>query len=120
MMITVLINLVDNALKYSPEDRPVRIVAREEQDSLVIEVRDQGMGIPESELGKVGRRFFRASNTKPVMGTGLGIYSARRFLAYHGATLNLESNRGRGTTATVRVPLPMIGGVEALHENVAT
>lgn len=106
MMVTILINLVDNALKYSPAPCPVRITAKEERASLVIEVRDRGMGIPESQLDKVGRRFFRATNAKAITGTGLGIYSARRLLAYHGATLDFETGAESGTAAVVRIPLP--------------
>jgi signal transduction histidine kinase len=63
------------------------------------------MGIPDAELGKVGRRFFRASNAKAATGTGLGVYSARRLLAFHGATLQLGPNDGRGTAAIIRLPL---------------
>ncbi len=117
MMVTILINLVDNALKYSPKDYPVRIAARKERDCLVVEVRDRGMGIPEGEMGKVGRRFFRASNAKAIMGTGLGIYSARRLLAYHGATLDLEAREDGGTAAVVRIPLPAEHDCQPLYES---
>lgn len=105
MMATVLINLIDNALKYSPGDQPVHIMARVESGFMLIEVCDRGMGIPDAELGKVGRRFFRASNAKAATGTGLGIYSARRLLAYHGATLQLGPNDKQGTAAIIRLPL---------------
>lgn len=106
MMVTVLINLVDNALKYSPNHCPVRIAVREERACLVIEVRDRGMGIPEGQRAKVGRRFFRASNATTIAGTGLGIYSARRLLTYHGATMDFEPHDESGTAAVVRIPLP--------------
>lgn len=106
MMVTILINLVDNALKYSPGHCQVHIAVREERACLVIEVRDRGMGIPERQRAKVGRRFFRASNAKTIAGTGLGIYSARRLLAYHGATVDFESHGESGTAAVVRIPLP--------------
>ena len=106
MLGTVIINLIDNALKYSPDNQLVRIEARQEQGSIEIEVRDRGIGIPEGEIGKIGRRFFRASNAKEVAGTGLGLYSARRLLAYHNATLRLNPCDGGGTTAIVRLPLP--------------
>lgn len=107
MMVTVLINLVDNALKYSPDHFPVRIAVREERARLVIEVRDRGMGIPEGQRDKVGRRFFRASNSMTITGTGLGIYSARRLLTYHGAAVDFEFDDERGTVAVVRIPLPV-------------
>lgn len=109
MMITVLINLVDNALKYSPAHCEVCMTVREAQASLVIEVRDHGLGIPEQQRTRVGRRFFRGSNVQTIAGTGLGVYSARRLLAYHRATLDFESRGGRGTLAIVRVPQSTAG-----------
>ncbi len=104
MLGTVIINLIDNALKYAPDDPAIRIEAWEEAASVVIQVRDRGIGIPHAEESKIGRRFFRASNAKAITGTGLGLYAARKFLAYHGGTLQLVSDNGEGTTAIVRVP----------------
>jgi signal transduction histidine kinase len=101
MLATVIINLIDNALKYSPDDQPIRIAAWEEDGSIVIQVDDRGIGIPGPELTKIGRRFFRASNAKASPGTGLGLYSARKLLAYHGGTLRLLPNDQGGTTAIV-------------------
>ncbi|MDR2213077.1 MAG: HAMP domain-containing histidine kinase [Pseudomonadales bacterium] len=106
MLETVLINLIDNALKYSLNDQMVHIVARREQAAAVLEVRDRGRGIPEQERDKIGRRFFRASNAKETLGTGLGLYSARRLLAYHDGTLQLKPNGQQGTLALMRLPLP--------------
>jgi signal transduction histidine kinase len=104
MLATVIINLIDNALKYSPENQPIRIAARKKLGSVVIEVRDCGMGIPEAERSKIGRRFFRASNAKAIAGTGLGLYSARKLLAYHAGTVQLVSNDAGGMTAVVSLP----------------
>jgi signal transduction histidine kinase len=104
MLGTVIINLIDNALKYAPDDPAIRIEAWKEAESVVIEVRDRGIGIPHAEANKIGRRFFRASNAKASTGTGLGLYAARKFLAYHGGSLQLFSNDGEGTTAIVRLP----------------
>ena len=118
MMVTVLINLVDNGLKYSPAHCRVRMAVREERAFLVIEVRDQGIGIPESQQAKIGRRFFRASNAQTIAGTGLGVYSARRLLAYHGATVDFEHHGKNGTTAVVRIPLPAGRGSQPVHESV--
>lgn len=105
MLATVLINLIDNALKFSPEEQSVEIHVRREGEDLVIGVRDQGIGIPEAELHKIGGRFFRASNTMAGTGTGLGVYTSRKLLAYHDGRLQLLVNDGRGVTATVRMPL---------------
>lgn len=117
MMVTILINLVDNALKYSPGHCQVHIAVREESACLVIEVRDRGMGIPERQRAKVGRRFFRASNAKTITGTGLGIYSARRLLAYHGATVDFEPHGESGTAAVVRIPASAGHRCQPLYES---
>ncbi|MGH6763713.1 MAG: sensor histidine kinase [Phyllobacterium sp.] len=106
MMATIIINLIDNALKYSPEDQSIHIDVRTEDGFAEIQVHDRGISIPKAELNKIGRRFFRASNTKAGTGTGLGLYFSRKLLAYHGGTLELLPNEGRGTVAIVRVPLP--------------
>lgn len=104
MLGTVIINLIDNALKYSPNGERIDITTREEQGVIMIAVRDRGIGIPNAERGKIGRRFFRASNAKAIAGTGLGLYAARRLLAYHNGTLQLDANADGGTTAVLRVP----------------
>ncbi|MGS1096364.1 sensor histidine kinase (plasmid) [Aquamicrobium terrae] len=106
MLTTIIINLIDNALKYSPPDQPVDVDVRRRDGDLVIRVRDRGIGIPVGELHKIGRRFFRASNATARGGTGLGLYTSRKLLAYHGGTLKLVANEDRGMTATASLPLP--------------
>lgn len=106
MLGTVLINLIDNALKYTNDGSPVDIAARSEDNAIVITVTDRGIGIPEAEAALIGRRFFRASNTTPATGTGIGLYNTRRLLEYHNGILSLRAGRGGGTVATIRLPLP--------------
>lgn len=106
MLCTVLINLIDNALKYTTDGSPVEITARNEDNAIVITVTDRGIGIPEAEAALIGRRFFRASNTTPATGTGLGLYNTHRLLEYHNGILSLRAGRGGGTVATIRLPLP--------------
>ncbi|MCW0235208.1 MAG: HAMP domain-containing histidine kinase [Ferrovibrio sp.] len=106
MLTTVLINLIDNALKYSPDGSPVEIAARTEGNAIVIAVADHGIGIPPAELASIGRRFFRASNTTPATGTGLGLYNTRRLLEYHNGSLDLQAGPDGGTVAAIRLPLP--------------
>jgi len=110
MLSTVLINLIDNAMKYATGDSPIEIAARTETgagaDAIVITVTDHGIGIPAAELASIGQRFFRASNTTAATGTGLGLYNARRLLDYHNATLALRPGRDGGTVAAIRLPLP--------------
>lgn len=106
MLATAIINLVDNALKYS--DSAIGIDVREKEEVLIIQISDRGIGIPETERAKIGRRFFRASNASARAGTGLGLYSSLRLLAYHGGTLQLLANAGGGTVAMLRLPLPPV------------
>lgn len=119
MMATVIINLVDNALKYSPGEQPIQLDVKEEGSQLVFRVRDHGIGIPQADLAKIGRRFFRASNVMAGTGSGLGLYTSRKLLAYHGGTLELLSKDGQGTTAIARVPLPGRAADRALPEELA-
>lgn len=104
MMLTVIVNLIDNALKYSPNHEPIDIGIQRNERGLVISVRDYGIGIPRAELHKVGRRFYRASNTMAGSGTGLGLYTSDKLLAYHGGTLHLLANQDGGTKAIVYLP----------------
>lgn len=105
MLATVVINLVENALKYSPEDTPVTVSIDVADGDIVIGVRDRGIGIPEAERRSVGRRFFRASNTRAATGTGLGLYNARKLLEYHQGELSLEVPPDGGTLVLIRLPL---------------
>lgn len=105
MLATVIINLIDNALKYSPASQPVQINTRVDHRRVSIEIRDNGMGIPAAELGAIGRRFFRASNAKTTIGTGLGLYTAQRLLAYHNGKLQIGPNGEQGTVAIVHLPI---------------
>ncbi|WP_158969615.1 sensor histidine kinase [Chachezhania sediminis] len=113
MLLTAIINLVDNALKYSPEDSPVTLTVAARGDHVAIRVADRGIGIPEADRALVGRRYFRASNTKPGTGTGMGLYAARRLVAYHDGELVLEPLPEGGTLAEIRLPLP----IDALPED---
>lgn len=112
MLTTIIINLIDNALKYSPSDEPVEVDVRRRDRDLIIQVRDRGIGIPEDEQHKIGRRFFRASNAAARGGTGLGLYTSRKLLAYHGGTLQLVANVDQGMTATAALPLPAVDATQ--------
>jgi signal transduction histidine kinase len=106
----VLDNLISNGLKYSPDGGELTVsLAPEHADNemwAVIRVRDQGLGIPAADLPRVFERYHRASNvTGQIGGTGLGLTGARNIVEQHGGTISLESEEGRGTTVTVRLPL---------------
>jgi signal transduction histidine kinase len=103
-------------VKYAPDDSPIEIWARAEPDAILLGVTDHGIGIPAADAGLIGRRFFRASNTKPATGTGLGLYNARQLLDYHNGTLTLQPGPDGGTIATVRLPQPGLAPRPALEE----
>jgi signal transduction histidine kinase len=73
-------------------------------DIAQVEIIDHGIGIPEAEMGRVGERFFRASNASVVPGSGLGLAIARELLGRHHGALAIESTEGRGTRVTVSWP----------------
>ncbi|MES2382904.1 MAG: 7TM diverse intracellular signaling domain-containing protein [Pseudomonadota bacterium] len=98
-------NLLSNALKYSP--RGGRVVFRVSADAqgVVFEVSDQGIGIPDDELGHLFESFHRASNVGSIPGTGLGLAIVRNAVDMHGGSVSVSSQVGSGTCFTVRLPL---------------
>jgi len=108
----VITNLLSNAIKYSPQGGEIEIQLREELRGgergrqAVLEIRDQGIGIPAADLPHIFERFRRASNVVGRFpGTGIGLAGAREIVEHHGGTLTVESREGAGTRVTVRLPL---------------
>jgi signal transduction histidine kinase len=103
---TVLSNLVENAVKYSPEGSRILVTTEEIDNDLVIQIADQGRGIPPEELAHVFDRFYRARNSRSdTPGNGLGLYLARYFVELHNGRIEVESVLERGSTFTVRLPM---------------
>ncbi|OHA69005.1 MAG: hypothetical protein A3A27_02930 [Candidatus Wildermuthbacteria bacterium RIFCSPLOWO2_01_FULL_47_18] len=100
-------NLVDNALKYSPAGGRVTISLVYDTKGVEVKVRDQGMGIPESEQKRVFEKFFRASNAraKEPEGTGLGLYLAKNIVEAHGGTMSFVSKENEGTTFSFKLQI---------------
>jgi signal transduction histidine kinase len=103
----VLVILVDNALKYTPEGGRVTVSIRRGSKSALIEVADTGRGIAAEHLPRLFDRFYRAdaARSRAAGGAGLGLSIARLLVDAHGGDLTLSSTLGVGTVATVRVPL---------------
>jgi signal transduction histidine kinase len=102
----VLTNLVDNAVKYSPAGDEVAVRARRENGRVLIEVADNGPGIPHDQQRLIFEKFGRADvpgGSKP--GTGLGLFIARSIAEAHGGTLDVRSRPNGGTTFTLALPL---------------
>ena len=98
----VVQNIVGNAMKYSPVDRPITVTLGREGLWAVVAVQDQGVGIPAEELPHLA--FYRASTAGDVGGTGIGLWGARAIVAQHGGEVRIASTVGEGTTVTVRLP----------------
>jgi signal transduction histidine kinase len=107
----VISNLLDNALKYSPDQTPCELGAAVEGTRLRFWVADRGIGIPGPELGRVFERFYQvdSSTTRVFRGTGLGLALVKDLLEQLGGTVEVESEHGVGSTFTVTLPLHHAG-----------
>ena len=114
LMKQVLSNLIENAIKYSPEDTKILVSSEERDNKIVVQVADQGPGIPPEELSNIFMKFFRSKNTKssPIKGSGLGLYLAKYFTELHKGAIFVESSIGNGSTFTVELPIEQ-GGLNA-------
>jgi len=99
-------NLVDNAIKYTPEGGRIRVSAKAVGDEVVIEVADSGIGIPPEDVSRIFERFYRVdkSRSREMGGTGLGLSIVKHVVQVHGGTVDVESAVGKGTTFRVRLP----------------
>jgi signal transduction histidine kinase len=95
----ILINLISNAIKYSPEGEPILVETSIQGDTVRISVTDQGMGIPDVEQKHLFDRFFRASNAaNTTQGTGLGLYIVQRYAEMMGGSVGFKSKVEEGST----------------------
>lgn len=101
----ILYNLVSNAVKYSDEGKKITCRIRLEEDVFLIQITDEGVGIPPEDQKHIGSRFFRASNVVNVPGTGLGLNIVLSYLHALKGNLEFESQQGVGTTFTITLPL---------------
>jgi two-component system sensor histidine kinase VicK len=105
----VLVNLLDNAIKYSrPGDTVTLTVSAAAERMTMVEVRDEGIGIPATDLSRIGERFYRSdkARSRALGGSGLGLAIAVALVEAHGGGLWLESEEGKGTV--VRFTLPTV------------
>ncbi len=101
----LMANLLSNAVKYSPGCDRVDVRAHVEEGDVVISVQDYGVGIPARELPRITDKYFRASTSSGIAGTGLGLNLVRQFVDLHQGALHIDSIEGEGTTVTVRLPV---------------
>ena len=102
---TAILNLLDNAFKYSPQDSKVSMDIQLEERAVAIVITDCGCGIPAEQIDLVLEKGYRASNMTDDSGKGLGLYLARSIVEQYGGHLTLASDLAAGTTATISLPL---------------
>ena len=102
----ILLNLVSNAIKFTPAGGSVQVLARMERSELIVQVVDTGIGIAEKDQAKVFEQFFQVDGTytRKFRGTGLGLGLVRRMVEMHGGTVTVQSAPGEGATFTCRFP----------------
>lgn len=111
----VLANLLSNAIKYTARDGriDIRVGLKPEEDVAVIEVQDNGIGIPEDDLPHIFDRFHRGSNVEnTTSGTGLGLAGVKQLVEQHGGTISITSAVGTGTIVSVEIPCVSLPGTE--------
>ena len=104
LMVQVLVNLLDNAMKYAPPEEAITIQADQEGDEIVIAVKDRGPGLPEAELEHVFDRFFRI-NAEGISGTGLGLSIAKGIVEAHNGRIWAENRQGGGAAFSLALPI---------------
>ena len=103
----VVMNLIDNAVKYNRPGGHVYVTVRSEEHRVLLIVRDTGIGIPEDKQKRVFERFYRAdaSRSQAISGSGLGLAIVKHIVEQHQGKISLQSKEWEGTTITVSFPL---------------
>ena len=104
LIVQVIVNLLENALKYSETDSPIEVEARVERDQLHLSVRDRGQGIPDEDLERVFDKFYRCVAPGVARGAGLGLAICKGFIEAHGGKIRVERRPHGGTEATFTLP----------------
>ena len=103
----IILNLVDNAIKYTPENGAVNVKIFTEKENAVIKVSDTGMGIPKEDQSRIFERFYRVdkARSREIGGTGLGLAITKHIVMNLGGTISVESELEKGSTFTVKIPI---------------
>lgn len=101
----VFLNLLSNALKYSPPHKPVDLMITTDEAFLTVIIRDQGIGIPEDEQQNLFNLFFRARNVTNIEGTGLGLPIVKKYIELMNGKITFESKLEQGSSFTIALPL---------------
>ncbi len=102
----MLINLIDNGIKYTPNDGSVWVNMSQTGDDLLVSIKDNGIGIPEEHIDRLFERFYRVdkARSRNVGGTGLGLAIVKHVVLSFGGHIDVRSEYGKGTEFIVRIP----------------
>ncbi len=103
----ILVNVLDNAVKFTPEFGSITIESEQKYNDVVLTITDTGIGIPKEEVQRLGERFYRVdrSRSRDLGGTGLGLSIVKHLMVAHGGRIEIESQLGRGTEVSLFFPL---------------
>jgi signal transduction histidine kinase len=98
-------NTIVNAVKYSKVDSKIKISGGIKDKNIFLRVLDNGIGIPKEDLAKIGQKFFRATNTHTISGTGIGLYLTKYFVELHNGSVLIDSQINVGTSIKILLPI---------------
>lgn len=101
----MLVNVLSNAIKYSPDSSEIVLSAAADGERIALSVADQGRGLPEDEYGRIFEKFYRSESTRQVTGTGLGLAICKGIAELHGGAISAKPNKPQGTVITIELPL---------------
>jgi len=104
LLFQVFSNVLANAIKYSPGGGAIVVDAESTADEVVVAIADHGIGIPQSDLGRLFERYHRGGNVSGIVGTGVGLYLVKMAVDLHRGRVEVESKEGEGSRFAVRLP----------------
>lgn len=110
----MIINIISNAIKYTPAQGELRFYLEEEQSTVSLTVQDNGIGIPSQDMPRIFERFYRVdkARSREMGGTGLGLSIAQQIIEAHGGSIHLYSRESKGTRVVIRLPKVREGNAE--------
>jgi len=103
----LVVNIIGNAIKYTPEKGIIQVHVYSERDKVIINVEDNGIGIPDTDINRIFERFYRVdkARSRQMGGTGLGLAIAKEIAVMHGGDITVKSKLGKGTSVFIELPV---------------